>query len=194
MCTDKSGTCKKEKWYFLHPNLYQPPLLHYLLDLSKYCHYITPAFGCWLWKWILSKLLYNKNTLITLKWKLFFLGFDFPTYLVGFEIACFETCRPVGRLALSLAGYQRVPLTHFQYSQYLAQQPTFDRFPLSWVNRGLICRSDSIYWLRVLWDCLLDLYSCPRLKSHQESFQEFAINPGKLRQTNITSATTSKSI
>ena len=129
----------------------------------------------------------NKNTLITLKWKLFFLGFDFPTYLVGFEIACFETCRPVGRLALSLAGYQRVPLTHFQYSQYLAQQPTFDRFPLNWMNRGLICRSDSIYWLWVLWDCLLDLYSCPRLKSHQESFQEFAINPGKLSlHTNIT--------
>ena len=141
----------------------------------------------------LSKFLYNKNTLITLKWKLFFLGFDFPTYLVGFEIACFETCRPVGRLALSLAGYQRVPLTHFQYSQYLAQQPTFDRFPLNWMNRGLICRSDSIYWLWVLWDCLLDLYSCPSLKSHQESFQEFAIYPGKLCQTNITSPTTSKS-
>ena len=64
--------------------------------------------------------------------KTFFLGFDFLTYFVGFEIACFETCRPVGRLALSLAGYQRVPLTHFQYSQYLAQPPTFDRFPLSW--------------------------------------------------------------
>ena len=63
--------------------------------------------------------------------KTFFLGFDFLTYFVGFEIACFETCRPVGRLALSLAGYQRVSLTHFQYSQYLAQPPTFDRFPLS---------------------------------------------------------------
>ena len=62
------------------------------------------------------------------------------------------------------------------------------------MNRGLICRSDSIYWLWVLSDCLLDLYSCPRLKSHQESFQEFAINPGKLCQTNITSLTTSKSI
>ena len=126
--------------------------------------------------------------------KTFFLGFDFLTYFVGFEIACFETCRPVGRLALSLAGYQRVSLTHFQYSQYLAQPPTFDRFPLSWMNRGLICRSDSIYWLWVLWDCLLHLYSCPSLKSHQESFQEFAINPGKLCQTNITSPTTSKSI
>ena len=62
------------------------------------------------------------------------------------------------------------------------------------ISFELICRSDSIYWLWVLWDCLLHLYSCPSLKSHQESFQEFAINPGKLCQTNITSPTNSKSI
>ena len=58
-----------------------------------------------------------------------------------FEFACFETCRSVGNPPPGLTGYQRVPLSHFQYSQFVAQQTTF--FSMLYIH-GLNEWSDDV--------------------------------------------------
>ena len=101
-----------------------------------------------------------------------------------FEFACFETCWSVGNPPPGLTGYQRVPLSHFQYSQFVAQQTTF--FSMLYIHGLNESGHDLTMWLKVLafrvfWDCRLDLYSSSsNLQSHQESFRDFAINPEKL--------------
>ena len=74
----------------------------------------------------------------------------------GFEFACFETCRSVGSPPPSLTGYQRVPLTHFQYSQSVAQRPTFTRIYSEFNVTDGACmqlnelRDDLLMWLNLL--------------------------------------------
>ena len=63
-----------------------------------------------------------------------------------FEFACFETYRSVGNPPPGLTGYQRVPLSHFQYSQFVAQQTTFFLNVIhSWFE-WMIWRCGWRYW------------------------------------------------
>ena len=85
-----------------------------------------------------------------------YLPVPFPLRHVVFEFACFETCRSVGSPPPGLTGYQRVPLIHFQYSQSVAQRPTFTRIYSEFNVTDGACMQmnelghDLLIWLNLL--------------------------------------------